>query len=69
MKMTKQFLGVVFQNQEWQIVPALWLDATKKRCYWPTSGNVQELASTCTIPDTGTWSLWPVKEIRVSSGE
>lgn len=70
----KKFVGLYFhtKNQrEWQIVPKSWIfniNAVDK-CYWPTAGDVESLARDEAPVDKIRWSVWPVREIAITSGK
>ena len=65
-----KFLGVWFENT-WAIVPKKWIfqDATGFKCYWPNSGNVEDLSRSEAIPHRKNWSIWHVEKPDVSHGK
>lgn len=44
--MSREFTGIFFNNDLWQVVPTTWLykDKTTTKVWWPNEGNVTELA-------------------------
>lgn len=68
-KNTKKFLGIYFNDIEWQVVPSKWVtSADKLMCYWPNSGHVETLARNSISPRKN-WTEWPIRSVPVSSGE
>ena len=65
----KKFIGVTFYTGQWQVIPQEWLFPDHKFTYWPAKGNVEKQVRERIEPNPKTWSVWPIHEIRETSGE
>ncbi|XP_047736894.1 uncharacterized protein LOC125178041 [Hyalella azteca] len=68
--MPKKFSGIFFLDSTWQIVPTDWLcsDKRHKRVWWPSQGNVTDLARNET-PIGDQWTLHAYRNIAVASDD
>ena len=68
----KRFLGVWFDDT-WAIVPRKWVfkdgSSSSYKCYWPTSGSVEQSSRSEEIPNRKKWSIWNIEEPDISNGK
>ena len=66
----KKYAGVWFMDT-WEVVPRRWIftDTRGTKCFWPSTGDVKELAKSDCPPLRRQWPIYKIEEIAVYGGD